>query len=238
MLNRALICKPLRLVDGIHDFLGETVNNDLYFVDLERVAQEEKDGIIREAVRPATDAIRNCLEFGLLRLIKSNWRVLDVGSGDGFLLKHIPVSPDKKIACDCSFVKLKQIQEPCLRIRADAEMLPLRSNYFDLILCTEVLEHVRNDLRVIGELYRLLKNQGLLVFSEPWEQDLSVLTSPEYVAKYGSYPSRHCRTLNDARVHEYFDGKFDILSHTSIDIGRRFMEFKPYSIKLMLCRKR
>ena len=43
--------------------------------------------------------------------------------------------------------------------------LPERS--FDLILCTEVVEHIADSARAIAEMHRLLKPGGVLILSTP-----------------------------------------------------------------------
>ncbi len=43
----------------------------------------------------------------------------------------------------------------------------LSSEYFDVIVCTEVLEHTLNPFKAIEEIYRLLKPSGVLLLSVP-----------------------------------------------------------------------
>lgn len=44
----------------------------------------------------------------------------------------------------------------------------LRKQSFDIIVCTEVLEHTLNPFRAIEEIYRLLKPNGILILSVPF----------------------------------------------------------------------
>jgi len=48
-------------------------------------------------------------------------------------------------------------------IRADAHNLPFKNNSFDLVICTEVLEHVVNPEKVLGEIKRVLTNDGIAI---------------------------------------------------------------------------
>jgi len=41
------------------------------------------------------------------------------------------------------------------------------SDSFDLVICTEVLEHVKEPLQVINEIYRILNSGGVVYFSTP-----------------------------------------------------------------------
>jgi len=42
------------------------------------------------------------------------------------------------------------------------------SNYFDIIVCTEVLEHTLNPFNAILEIHRILKNNGILLLTVPF----------------------------------------------------------------------
>lgn len=81
-------------------------------------------------------------------------RVLDVGSGGSSYGRFFPnrltvdIDPDRKPD-----------------IVADAEHLPFEDGEFELILCTEVLEHVKNPFNVEKELYRVLKPGGRLILT-------------------------------------------------------------------------
>ena len=57
-------------------------------------------------------------------------------------------------------------------VRADFHTLPLTSDSFDLITCLDVLEHLEDDRRAVGELARILRPRGLLVMTIPAFQSL------------------------------------------------------------------
>ena len=46
--------------------------------------------------------------------------------------------------------------------------LPFIKNEYDVILCTEVLEHVKNPQLLISEFYRISKKDGILILSTPF----------------------------------------------------------------------
>ncbi len=74
-------------------------------------------------------------------------------------------------------------------ICADCQRLPLRSGIADLILCTEVLEHVRDMRAALDEMARVVKPGGYLVVSMPflWGRheatDVRRLTEPALVER-------------------------------------------------------
>jgi SAM-dependent methyltransferase len=234
-MNNILIKEPLRKDDGILDYMGHISNE--YFDDLEKVATEERDGIKgRDNIRLELEVLKNCLEMVLpTAFSQQDGLVIDIGGGNGFLLEKIPYG--KKVLCDSSFVKLKQVSTEVVKIRANAEDMPIKSNMFDFALCTDVFEHVKDEMTLSSEISRVVKRGGYLFLSVPWKQNLDVLKSPEYLKKYGTYPSGHCRSVDEKMIEENFVD-FDIVSTTNLDVVRRFMEFEPYSIKLFLMKKR
>lgn len=50
---------------------------------------------------------------------------------------------------------------------SSAEYLPFRERCFDTVFCSEVLEHVEDDVKTVGEMKRVLRNSGLLIASTP-----------------------------------------------------------------------
>lgn len=49
----------------------------------------------------------------------------------------------------------------------DGTCLPFRDGCADAVLCTQVMEHVRDPFRLVGELVRVLKPGGVLILSGP-----------------------------------------------------------------------
>ncbi|MEW6533131.1 MAG: class I SAM-dependent methyltransferase [Thermodesulfobacteriota bacterium] len=53
-------------------------------------------------------------------------------------------------------------------VQADATNIPFRTAYFDAVVCSEVLEHVREPVSVLKEAHRVLKPGGLLLICVPF----------------------------------------------------------------------
>lgn len=51
---------------------------------------------------------------------------------------------------------------------ADAQCLPFRDQSIDTILCTEVIEHLKQPWRAVGEMKRVLKPDGHIILSAPF----------------------------------------------------------------------
>jgi SAM-dependent methyltransferase len=102
---------------------------------------------------------------------------------------------------------------PLVNVVANVEQLPLASESFDLVLCTQMLEYVPHPPEAIFEIHRVLKPRGVLLLSVPtvslrdadedhWRflpagirQLLSVFSEIELVAEGGSIAGLF-RTVN------------------------------------------
>jgi SAM-dependent methyltransferase len=56
---------------------------------------------------------------------------------------------------------------PLVNIVARGEQIPVTSEQFDLVICTQVLEYIPEPAAVIAEIYRVLKPGGCLLLSVP-----------------------------------------------------------------------
>jgi len=108
-------------------------------------------------------------------LIKNNvsiQRILDLGCGRGELAKilSLHVKADEVVGVDIDEEALKVSRElrHMMVVRADLNAgIPLRDNYFDLILMSEVIEHIYNTDLVLSESWRVLKPCGYMLLTTP-----------------------------------------------------------------------
>jgi len=84
----------------------------------------------------------------------TNDKTLDIGSGSSLHADYFPNSLGLDIA---------RSRNP--DIIGDAHSLPFRDGSFDCILCTEVLEHLREPQKAINEMRRVLRDGGKLILT-------------------------------------------------------------------------
>jgi ubiquinone/menaquinone biosynthesis C-methylase UbiE len=107
----------------------------------------------------------------LCSLLPTKWRVLDVGTGTGFLLPLLSTQFSRVIAVDPSPAMLKLAQKraqrencPGIRFRhGHLENLPVESSSIDLALAILVLHHSEDLELALRELYRVLQPEGKLL---------------------------------------------------------------------------
>src|SRR5215469_7461324 len=105
-------------------------------------------------------------------------KVLDVGA------QYCPYYPLFKDKCQ-SYTSLDIVDTPIVDIVSNAEAMDVEDNSFDLVLCTQVLEHVQNPSRVVDECHRVLKPGGILI-----------ATAPSIYPEHG-YPADNWRFMPD-----------------------------------------
>ena len=72
---------------------------------------------------------------------------------------------------------------------ADVINLPFKDDYFDLVICSEVLEHISSHRAAIREIVRVLQPGSNLVVSVPryWPERVCWLLSPAYAGSSGGH---------------------------------------------------
>lgn len=100
----------------------------------------------------------------------ANFRILDAGCGTGAMLEELA---KKYWSCFGADVSPKSIsfckQRGIKNVRAVnfEKKLPFKNNFFNVITCLDVLEHVTNDQKLLGEFYRILTPGGRLYLTVP-----------------------------------------------------------------------
>lgn len=95
---------------------------------------------------------------------------LEVGCGLGYFSEKASRLGAKVTGIDIGekLVKICRKRIPKARfIVASASELPFKENSFDIVLCTEVIEHVADQEKAIKELFRVTKEGGYLVITTP-----------------------------------------------------------------------
>ncbi len=149
-----------------------TINNQIY--DDVHATWWEEDGfmaLLRTSVNPPRFDYFHNVMVNDLSLNPEAVEVLDVGCGGGLLSEPFAALGCHVTGIDRSAPTLMaarvHAEKSGLGIRyleASAESLPFAAQTFDVVVCCDVLEHVDDLEKVIGEISRVLKPGGVFFF--------------------------------------------------------------------------
>ena len=113
--------------------------------------------------RAVINAAKKRLPIGL-----SGGRHLDIGAGRGELIQKLCHSmPLSSSACDFHVERFSVAGRPCAQVNLNYESLPYPDAQFDLVTCSEVVEHVENYRALLREVFRVTANGGTVVVTTP-----------------------------------------------------------------------
>ena len=163
-------------------------NND-YTNNYEQISQDHLSHFSKHGFNPFINEENwKIMESSTINLIKKyvkpNSKILDVGVGMGRLLSHF--SGMQRFGVDISYGYLMESQKKGIEVCYSLiEELPYKNNIFDVVVCTDVLEHVINLESCCEKILYSLKEGGYLIVRVPNREDLSNYLSPicpyEYV---------------------------------------------------------
>jgi ubiquinone/menaquinone biosynthesis C-methylase UbiE len=129
-----------------------------------------------------TDAIR--------RLAQRGGTALEIGPGSGIYIPTLREAFSEVYVADCEKTYLEPIEkhyadDAVVHIVLDditASQLP--EDHFDLVLCTEVVEHIADSRAAFRHIARVLKPEGILVLSTPQRYSFLELTARAALSRW------------------------------------------------------
>ena len=133
----------------------------------------------------------------------SNDKILDVGVGLGRLLDNFPHL--ERYGLDISFGYLEIAQskgiDVCYALIND---MPYQEGIFDIVVSTDVLEHVLNLNQSVTKMLSVLKKGGMLIVRVPYRENLAPYLDPTYPYKYV-----HLRNFDEYSLRLLFERIFE-----------------------------
>jgi ubiquinone/menaquinone biosynthesis C-methylase UbiE len=121
-------------------------------------------------------------------------KILDIGVGLGRILSRIETKVEK-FGVDISMRYLKEAHNKGINVcLSKIEELPYQDNFFDMVVSTDVLEHVFDLHTCISQIMRVLKPGGIVIVRVPFREDLTAYLS------YDKYKFVHVRSFDEASL--------------------------------------
>jgi methionine biosynthesis protein MetW len=125
-------------------------------------------------------------------------RVLDLGCGDGHLAAELKAAGHHVVGVDAAVdARVKDAVDQFVQADLDLGLPPEVEGPFDLVICADVLEHLRRPELVLDELRRLVAPSGVVVVSVPnfahWYPRLRVLAGRFDYDRRGILDHTHVR---------------------------------------------
>jgi methionine biosynthesis protein MetW len=175
---------------------------------------------------------RNRLTFCLPETL-SGKRILDLGCGPGVQLAYL-ARENTLCGTDISVPALTQAGRNGYRVCVadlDRQSLPFKDETFDVVVCTDVLEHLFAPLFLVGEIHRVLRPEGTAVVSVPNQFD--IVSRLRILFGMGLIHPSH----TDFRAWDYFHIRYftlsdwqDLLAETGFVIDEKFFSVFPIAI--------
>ncbi|MFN0163535.1 MAG: class I SAM-dependent methyltransferase [Burkholderiales bacterium] len=144
--------------------------------------------------------------FGLIP--ERGARALDVGARDGFLSLRLAERYDSVVALD---LEKPQIDHPRIEcVAANAAALPYADDSFDLVLCSEVLEHIPRPAMdaACREIVRVAS--GPIVIGVPLQQDLRIAETTCSHCGHHNPPWGHVNSFTEHELGRLFSPAFPV----------------------------
>lgn len=178
----------------------------------------------------------------ILNIIEENKIILDVGCASGYLGKEMKKKSNKVYGIESSKIaaeKAKEVIDDVIIGNVEEMTFPYPKNFFDVVVCADVLEHLVSPKETLTKLKNYLKKEGVLIASIPnianWRIRKDLLFGRFEYQNTGLMDDGHLRffTLDTAK-RMFKDAGYEILK---VDLTINFPLPLRYDIIVKLCKK-
>jgi len=169
---------------------------------------------------------RRVHEYIISKVPKELNTILDVGCGKGWVAKHFLPKGVRVNSLDVSTSNpAKAVElypsENHAGITADSFKIPFVDDSFDVVIASEIIEHVVDPAEFVKELFRVVTKGGKLLVTTPYKEKLIY------------YLCVHCnkRTPANAHIHSFDEGKLENY-YRGEDIEK--FEYETFGNKLLI----
>jgi SAM-dependent methyltransferase len=211
MTKALFLREPLGEENGIPIFS----QLDDYILNYEMISKDHTDHLDALGTNPFLDSAeyvekleQQTRDFIVAHAGTSATSVLDVGVGLGSLISRLGVP--EKFGLDVSMQYLPRAQAKGIKVvMSKVEDMPFASGRFDLVTCTDVLEHALDYLRCVFQIGRVIRPGGTLIVRVPYKENLDAYREAR------QYDLVHLRNFDLSSLRLHFESLlgFEYLGH-------------------------
>lgn len=158
------------------------------YLDGEKVFDEYYD------VRPGMRLARY-----IIHSMNKNMKITDFACGHGELILRLAQDGYKTWAADSSETRVTYLQEQGIEASVqNIECTNYESDFFDVVICMECLEHVGNVVDAVAEISRVLVKDGIVIITVPYMKNCD--------------SSMHVRQFDEVKLASLFRKNFEIIN--------------------------
>ena len=139
--------------------------------------------------------------------------LLNIGCGDGYLERSAQKNGWKTYSLDPDQRAMQRLADQGIDAHCGLiERMPFNDQTFDVVTCSEVLEHLRTEQLAasIPEIVRVLKDDGILIGTTPYRENLQ---DNEFVCEHCGVRSHrwgHHQSFDETRMGSLLSPNFEI----------------------------
>lgn len=200
---------------------------------------KEKVGLVRRVYRKMLYSDIDKVyagHFNLKQKKRNNRKVLDVGMGFGFDLIRkyregydcYGIDFDKKRVDKTMKMFQEHGMQAVLKV-GSATKIPFGSNFFDEVICSHVIEHVKDDRKCLDEIHRVLRRGGLLHLRVPNIHNLHTKFHMSIGSRYPYTDRTHLREYDERNLSRLVSD-----SGLSVKSLKKSGFFLPFGLKMFM----
>ena len=169
-------------------------------------------------------------------LLDTPRRVLEIGTGKGGLMKHLLDDDHAVFGVDYDryvVTEGRKLYGNLPIVIGDGNNLPFPDNHFDIVMSFDVFEHIPDSDEHLGEIRRVLKNNGYYLIQTPNRWTNMLFEPIRFSRKYGirntfsflKYP-HHCSLHNYWQLRRRFEKNGFQVKYYDIPVVNEFFKRK------------
>lgn len=141
----------------------------------------------------------------ILQAVGKSGTVVDFGCGDGYLSGLMASNGLNVISVDLALSRLKKSKAAAKHqnfFLSNIEFAAIKTGSVDIVVCSEVLEHIPKYENVVKEIYRVLKPGCRAIITVPYKENLKTFVCPHCHKSF--HPDGHLHRFDRSNLSETF----------------------------------